>query len=164
MGRLARAVGLALLMGWAVAWAGNPAGRAAPTGVRLPEGYRVWTAVAPSLRTDKGHIRLMLANPVMAGAYRDGSLPFPPGSVIVKLVYRAERSPEWDGAVVPGEPVVIEVMEKDPDRFGATGGWGFGRFRPDGSPVEDPSVYETCFPCHRANVKDHDLVFTRWAP
>ncbi len=147
---------------WTIpAGAGGPT---APTGVELPADYRTWTAVAPSLRTDKGHIRMMLANPVMAEAYRNGTLPFPDGSKIAKLVYKARKSPEWEAATVPGEPVSVEIMEKDTKRFAKTGGWGFGRFRPDGTPVGDMMLYETCFPCHEANVKDHDFVFTRWAP
>ncbi|WP_025321115.1 cytochrome P460 family protein [Deferrisoma camini] len=136
----------------------------AVTGVSLPPDYRTWTAVAPSLRTDKGHIRMMLANPVMLEAYGSGTLPFPDGSKIVKLVYKAVQSVEWEGATVPGGPVSIEIMEKDSKRFADTGGWGFARFRPDGTPVNDMKLYVTCFPCHQSNVQGHDFVFTRWAP
>lgn len=136
----------------------------AVTGVSLPEGYRTWTAVAPSHRTDKGHIRMMLANPVMARAYREGTLPFPDGSTIAKLVYEAVQSPEWDGAVVPGKPVSIEIWTKDSAKHPETKGWNFGRFAPDGTPIGDAALYRTCFPCHEANVVDHDYIFTRWAP
>ena len=94
----------------------------AVTGVALPEGYRTWTAVAPSHRTDKGHIRMMLANEVMAKAYRDRTLPFPEGASIAKLVYKAEASKEWKEALVPGEPVTVEIMVKDSKRFPDTAG------------------------------------------
>jgi len=136
----------------------------AVTGVALPEGYRQWTAVAPSHRTDKDHIRMMLANETMARAYRNGALPFPDGSSIAKLVYKAAKSPEWEGAIVPGEPVSVEIMTKDSRKYAANGGWGFGRFSPDGKPLGDAELYKTCFPCHQANVVDHDYIFTRWAP
>ncbi len=136
----------------------------AVTGVSLPDGYRDWTAVAPSHRTDKNHIRMMLANDVLAEAYREKTLPFPDGATIAKLVYKAVKSPEWDGAIVPGEPVSIEIMTKDSAKYPATGGWGFGRFSPDGKPIGDAALYKTCFPCHEANVVDHDYLFTRWAP
>ena len=33
----------------------------------------------------------------------------------------------------------------------------------DGKAV-DQAQHETCFGCHQANVKDHDFVFTRFAP
>jgi len=144
--------------------AGGAAERAAVTGVVMPDGYRDWVAVAPSHRTDKGHIRLMLANPTMVKAYRAGTLPFPDGSVIAKLVYEAVESPTWQAAVVPGKPVTIEFMVKDSQRFPDNAGWGFGRFEPDGTPRGDAALYETCFPCHQAQVSDTDYVFTRWAP
>jgi len=136
----------------------------AVTGVALPEGYRDWTAVAPSHRTDKGHVRLMLANDTMAEAFRKGILPFPDGSTMAKLVYQAVQSPEWDTAIVPGAPVSVEIMTKDSARYPDTGGWGFGRFSPEGKPLGDVELYKTCFPCHEANVVDHDYIFTRWAP
>jgi len=134
------------------------------TGVALPDGYRNWTAVAPSHRTDKNHMRMMLANDIMAKAYREGALPFPDGSTIAKLVYKAEKSKEWEEAIVPGEPASVEIMIKDSKKYASTGGWGFGRFSPAGKPVGDAEVYKTCFPCHEANVRNHDYVFTRWAP
>ncbi len=136
----------------------------AVTGVSLPADYRNWTAVAPSHRTDKNHMRLMLANETMAAAYRAGTLPFPDGAAIAKLVYKAEASAEWPEAVVPGAPVSVEIMVKDAQRYAATGGWGFGRFSPDHKPLGDAELYGTCFPCHEANVEGHDFVFTRWAP
>ena len=153
---------------FAIAFSAALAGAAEPavalTGVALPEGYRSWTAVAPSHRTDKNHMRMMLANDIMAKAYRENTLPFPDGSTIAKLVYKAEKSKEWEEAVVPGEPVSVEIMTKDAKKYAKTGGWGFGRFSPDGKPIGDAALYETCFPCHDGNVVNHDWIFTRWAP
>ena len=51
-----------------------------------------------------------------------------------------------------------DLMQK----YAATGGWGFGRFV-DGKPA-DEAQHHTCFACHQARVKNHDFVFTRWAP
>ena len=53
-------------------------------------------------------------------------------------------------------------MVKNSKKYASTGGWGFGRFI-EGKPA-DEKVHATCFPCHLANVKDHDFVFTRYAP
>jgi len=136
----------------------------AVTGVSLPQDFRNWTAVAPSHRTDKDHIRMMLANDIMASAYREKTLPFPDGATLAKLVYKAVKSPEWADAVVPGEPVSVEIMPKDSAKYPTTGGWGFGRFSPEGQPLGDAGLYQTCFPCHQAHVVDHDYIFTRWAP
>ncbi len=127
-------VGIAVLWGAAlgllVAGTGQAADRAAVTGVVMPEGYREWVAVATIHRTDKGRIRMMLANPMMVRAYRFGTLPFPDGPVIAELVYSAVKSPTWDTAVVPGEQVSIEFMVKDSARFPQNKGWGFGVFCP----------------------------------
>jgi hypothetical protein len=152
---------LVLLFSATAAGEGRPT---AATGVELPPDYRSWVAVAPSHRTDKGHMRMMLANPTMARAYQQGTLPFPDGSKIAKLVYNQRNSPEWEEAIVPGDPASVEIMEKDSARFPQTGGWGFGRFTPQGEPVGDAALYASCFPCHEANVVGHDYVFTRWAP
>ena len=56
----------------------------------------------------------------------------------------------------------MQFMVKDSKKYAATGGWGFGRFIND-KPA-DEAQHKTCFGCHLANVKDHDLVFTRFAP
>ncbi|WP_408903816.1 cytochrome P460 family protein [Rhodopila sp.] len=53
-------------------------------------------------------------------------------------------------------------MVKDSSRYAASGGWGFGRFI-DGK-AADKAQHETCPACHSAVVRNHDLVFTRWAP
>ncbi len=53
-------------------------------------------------------------------------------------------------------------MVKDSKKHALTGDWSFGRFI-DGKAV-DQAQHETCFACHQANVKDHDFVFTRFAP
>ena len=153
-----------LMTGLLTAAVGQTADRVTVTGIVMPEDYREWVAVAPSHRIDKGHIRLMLANPTMVKAYRAGTQPFPNGSIIAKLVYAAVNSPTWDAAVVPGEPVSIEFMVKDSARFPENKGWGFGRFAPDGTPRGDDALYRTCFPCHQSRVADTDYIFPRWAP
>lgn len=132
--------------------------------LELPDDYRTWTAVAPSHRLDKGHIRMILSNDVMTQAYREKSLPFPDGSTIVKLVYEAVKSPEWEEAVVPGNPLSIEIWTKDSKKYPETVGWQFARFKPNGEYVDDEALYKTCFPCHEENVSGHDYIFTRWAP
>ena len=63
---------------------------------------------------------------------------------------------------LPGRPTTVQIMVKDSKKYASTGGWGFGRFM-DGKPV-DAAQHKTCFACHAANVKGHDLVFTRYAP
>ena len=135
---------------------------AAPTGVTIPEGYRDWQVIAPSQRDDTDEIRVILGNDIAMKAFRANTLPFPDGSMMAKLAWKREPMKEFQGAWVPGVAPRIEFMVKDSKKYAATGGWGFGRFI-DGKPA-DEAAHKTCFPCHQANVKDHDWVFTRYAP
>ncbi|MBE0630965.1 MAG: cytochrome P460 family protein, partial [Burkholderia vietnamiensis] len=90
------------------------------------------------------------------------TLPFPDGTILVKLAYKRKQSDEFAPATVPGQATTVQVMVKDSRRYAATGGWGFGRFI-DGVPA-DLAQHQTCFACHQARVKNHDYVFTRLAP
>lgn len=132
-------------------------------GVIIPEGYRQWEMIAPSQEEGSfNELRGILGNAISVKAYRDGTLPFPDGAILVKLAWKRVPSPEFSGAFVPGHPTTVQIMVKDSKRYASTGGWGFGRFIED-QPV-DRAQHETCFGCHQANVKGHDFVFTRFAP
>lgn len=132
-------------------------------GVSIPAGYRQWELVAPSQETGRlDELRAILGNATSMRAYREGTLPFPDGSVLAKLGYKHVPSTEMDGAFVPGAPTTVQFMVKDSQKYASTGGWGFGRFI-NGKPV-DEAQHRTCFACHQANVKGHDFVFTRYAP
>ncbi len=135
---------------------------AAPTGVTIPKGYRYWQVVAPSQRDDKDEIRVILGNNTAMKAVRAKRLPFPDGAILAKLAWKRAKSAEFDKTFVPGEPQRIEFMVKNAKKYAATGGWGFGRFV-DGAPA-DEKQHATCWPCHEANVKGNDFVFTRYAP
>lgn len=133
-------------------------------GVTIPPGYRSWEMVAVSQeqtpRLDE--LRGILGNDIAMKAYRSGTLPFPDGSVLAKVAWKHIESTESPGAFVPGEPMTVQFMVKDSKRYAATGGWGFGRFI-RGKPV-DEAQHQTCYACHVALVKGHDIVFTRYAP
>jgi hypothetical protein len=131
-------------------------------GVKLPAGYRQWQLVGVAHESGLNELRAVLGNAEALKAYRKGTLPFPDGAILVKLAWKHARSTEFPAAFVPGRPTTVQVMLKDSKRYAATGGWGFGRFI-DGKPV-DEAQHRTCLPCHEAHVKDHDLVFTRFAP
>lgn len=153
----------------AVALAAQAGGADAPAnaspiyGVTIPEGYRQWQFIAPAHETDPlNELRVVVGNPTAIKAYQDGALPFPDGTILVKLAWKHAQSSEFAPAYVPGAATTVQVMVKDSKRYADTGGWGFGRFI-DGKPV-DQAQHETCWACHEANVKDHDYVFTRFAP
>lgn len=151
----------------AIAASGDPVGDppkpASPIfGVSVPDGYRQWQLVAPSLEGEPlDELRTVVGNQTAIDAYRAGRLPFPDGTVLVKRAWKHAQSPDFPSALVPGAGTTVQVMVKDSQRYPSTGGWGFGRFV-DGRPA-DEAQHQTCFACHEA-VKARDYVFTRLAP
>lgn len=132
-------------------------------GVTLPDGYRQWELIAPSLEdAPLNELRAIVGNPTAVQAYRQGTLPFPDGSILVKLAWKRTPSTEFETATVPGAATTVQVMVKDGKKYATTGGWGFGRFI-NGKPA-DEAQHRTCFACHQARVKNHDYVFTHYAP
>ena len=132
-------------------------------GVAIPDGYRAWQLVAPAVEAEPlNELRVVVGNEIATEAYRSGTLPFPDGTVLVKLAWQQRQSPDFEPATVPGRATTVQVMVKDSKKYPRTGGWGFGRFI-DGEPV-DEDQHRTCFACHEARVKAHDYVFTRFAP
>jgi hypothetical protein len=154
---------------------GQSAGDSSPIyGVKIPAGYRDWKLIAAAQLLVPGkldQLRAQFGNDIAIKAYKEGTLPFPDGAVIVAVHWtrvpsetnnRVLNGP-FPGAqsFVVGSPVNIQIMVKDSKKYAATGGWGFADFK-DGKPG-DKALHETCFPCH-VPAKDHDYVFTRYAP
>ncbi|MBV9569759.1 MAG: cytochrome P460 family protein [Alphaproteobacteria bacterium] len=176
---------VAAVAGAAMSVASGQDGGAAPIyGVKLPDGYRDWPMVSiASVGAPQNDLRAKLANAIAMKAFRDGTRPFPDGSIIVRLAYRQATSElnnkvfraagEKQGvptaviekmlasSFVAGAPTNVQVMVKDSKKYASSGGWGFGEFtagKPDGE-----AVHKTCFVCH-APGKDQDFVFTQYAP
>jgi hypothetical protein len=143
-------------------------------GVKIPAGYRDWKVIAVASLLVPGkldQLRAQFGNDIAIKAYKEGTLPFPDGSIIVakhwtrvssELNNKVLNGP-FPGAqsFVIGSPVNIQIMVKDSKKYAESGGWGFADFK-DGKPG-DKALHETCFPCH-APAKDHDYVFTHYAP
>jgi hypothetical protein len=135
----------------------------------IPAGYREWRFI--SVAHEEGNLNSfasILGNDIAIKAYREGTLPFPDGTIIAALHYRfipsAENNKAFgrDQSFVAGVPTNIQFMVKDSKKYAATGGWGFGHFNNDAKPVDD-AFMKTCFPCHQ-KIKERDRVFTRYAP
>ena len=138
-------------------------------GVTIPVGFRQWELIAPSQEAGSlNELRAKLGNDVAMKAYRKGSLPFPDGTILAKVAWKRVSSAEYNSALgapqgfVPGAVTTLQFMVKDSKRYASTGGWGFGRFI-NGKPV-DEAQHETCFACHAAHAREHDFVFTQYAP
>ncbi len=134
----------------------------------IPSGYRDWKLI--SVAHEEGNLNsfaAILGNDVAIRAYREGKVPFPDGAIIAALHYGHVPSEENNKvfgrsqSFTPGPPTNIQFMVKDPAKYAATGGWGFGHFQ-DGKPGNE-TLLKTCFPCHD-QIKARDLVFTRYAP
>jgi hypothetical protein len=129
-------------------------------GVRIPDGYRDWKLIAVGQEVAFDELRGVLGNATAAKASQSHTLPFPDGTVFVKLAWKHVPVEGLDGAFITGSPTTVQIMVKDSAKYADTGGWGFGRFV-DGKPV-DEAQHRTCFACHEAHVRDHDFVFTRY--
>lgn len=131
-------------------------------GITIPKGYRHWELVAPSHVPGFDELRGILGNELATIAYRDGTLPFPDGTVIAKLSWKHAPSTEFNGVFSPGPATSVQFMVKDPKKYASTGGWGFGKFI-DGKPTGEEE-HKACFACHEAHAHGHDFVFTHFAP
>jgi hypothetical protein len=142
---------------------------AAPNyGVKLPAGYRDWRLVSVAHEEGSLHsFAMVLGNDVAIKAYREKTLPFPDGAIVLSLHYSHVPSDENNKvfgqaqSFVPGAPTNVQFMVKDSKKYAATGGWAFAQFN-DGKAVA-PASLSSCFPCHN-QIKSRDLVFTRYAP
>ena len=117
---------------------------------------------------DLNDLRAILGNDVATKAYREGTLPFPDGTIIARLAWNYQPSEENNKAFgraqsfVAGPPKNgLQFMVKNATKYAATGCWSFAQFN-DGKPA-DAAVHATCLVCHQA-VQERDLVFTRYAP
>src|SRR5262245_23494494 len=138
-------------------------------GGKLPAGYRDWRLI--SVAREEGtldDIRAILGNDVAIKAYRDGTRPFPEGTVIARIAWAYVASEENNKAFGKAQSFVagapkngVQFMVKDSKKYASTGGWGYAHFN-DGKPA-DTSFMQSCFPCHDL-IKSRDDVFTRYAP
>ena len=137
-------------------------------GVKIPAGYRDWALVNVAHEAaDLNDFRAVLGNAVAMKAFRDGTLPFPDGTIIARLAWKYLPSAENNAvfgrsqSFVTGPATNLEFMVKDSKKYAMSGGWGFAQFT--NGKLDDEAVHKTCFSCH-APAKAHDYLFTRYAP
>ncbi|HXY33010.1 MAG TPA: cytochrome P460 family protein [Planctomycetaceae bacterium] len=137
---------------------------------KMPPGYRDWRLI--SVAHEEGNLHsfaAVLGNDVAIKAFRDGTLPFPDGTIIAALHWRHVPSEENNKifgrsqSFVAGPPTNVQFMVKDSKKYASTGGWGFGHFNGREEKPAKKTLLQSCFPCHNA-IKSRDLVFTRYAP
>jgi hypothetical protein len=136
----------------------------------LPTGYRDWTLISVARLGGKvNDLRVKLGNELTIKAYRQGTLPFPDGAIIVRLAWKAVPSEENNEALQPfveeqlgkaeGDRVIaesfvagsatnIQFMVKDSKKWASTGGWKFIEFDNGKLAPEAEGGEKNCFACH----------------
>jgi hypothetical protein len=148
----------------------DPQQAKAALGEEPPAGYRDWRLI--SVAREEGElddIRAILGNDAAIKAYREGPRPFPDGTIIARLAWGYDASEENNKtfgrrqSFVAGHPKNgVQFMVKDSKKYASTGGWGYSQFD-DGRSVLDATKIAACYECHKA-FKDHDFIFTNYAP
>jgi hypothetical protein len=149
---------LALALG-VMAWANGNADQ-----VDYPEGYRQWAHVK-SMVLQAGHpffdtyggIHHVYANAQALAAMKAGK-PHADGAALVVDLLEATSE---NNAISEGSRKLIDVMQKDAQKFAATGGWGFERFKGDTQERVVTDAKSACFACH-ARLKERDYVFSTY--
>ena len=143
-----------------------PFGRAATDdAVGYPAGYRSWQHVKTGiiqpdhpLSTRFGGIHHVYANEsaligLTTGEYLTGA----------SFVFDLLSYSEIDSTISEGDRLRIDVMQFDPERFTATGGWGFDSFVRDSPTRVDQNTVEACFSCHTSAAASNH-VFSSYRP
>jgi len=155
-----------------------------PNGLAFSEfrGYEDWQTIAVSQTEAANVLRVILGNPVMMKAYREGTpgngKPFPDGVKMAKIEWKPKKITTAPFSLstpdtVPDTLEAAEFMEKDSRRFADSGGWGWavfeydaasGTFRPGTLADKPPQGNDAkCgFACHTI-AKGNDYVFTAYA-
>jgi hypothetical protein len=154
-----------------VAVAGKATDNVSPVyGVGLPQGYRSWQMITVAHEAGKNNdIRAVLGNDIAMKAFREGTRPFPDGSVIARLAYVYQSSPENDAvfpapqSFVAGDPTNVQISVKDSKKYADSGGWGYGQFE-NGVANQSETLLKSCFACHTKLDRSKDFVFSHYSP
>jgi hypothetical protein len=155
-----------------------------PNGLAFSEfrGYEDWQTIAVSRTEALNVLRVILGNPVMMKAYREGipgnGKPFPDGAKMAKIEWKQKEITTAPFSVstpdtVPDTLERAEFMEKDSKRFADSGGWGWAVFEYDaasdtfrpGTLADKPPQGNDAkcgLACHTI-AKAKDFVFTAYA-
>ncbi|WP_158793280.1 heme-binding domain-containing protein [Granulicella sp. L60] len=130
-------------------------------GVGFLPDYKNWKAISSTDRFDNHTMREILANDVAVKAIAENHInPWPDGSAFAKVTW-VQPAPDEKGVVKAGRFVQTELMIKDSQKYSATEGWGWGRWRGmDLKPYgKDAAFQNECTSCHEPVAKN-DYVYT----
>jgi hypothetical protein len=134
--------------------------RAALNGIEFPSDYKNWKAVSSTDRLDNRTMRVILGNDIAVKAIAEKRInPWPDGATFAKVAWKQEL--DGKDTVRTGAFIQVEFMIKGADKYTATKGWGFARWRGmDLKPYGKTAAFaDECVGCHMP-VKDNDYVYT----
>jgi hypothetical protein len=119
------------------------------TELTFPKNPQRWAFVATRVSTDPkdpfAGYRVVVANPLAARA-REENRATERGSKFAQFIYEPSHSTT---GIAPGTLLRVNILVQDPEKYGATGGWGFASF--DGAQLPISVEPRTdCMSCHTA--------------
>ena len=149
--------------------AGKPSDTSPVFGVHLPKGYRGWQVISVAHEAGSlNDIRAIVGNEVAIKAFKNGTRPFPDGTIIVRLAYdyvASDRNNAIFGRLqsfVAGDPTNVQVSVKNSKKYASSQGWGYGQFE-NGQPSSGAFLVQGCYGCHTRLPSGDDLVFTHYS-
>lgn len=139
------------------------AGRNLPealNGISYIPDYKNWQVVTTSDRFDNGTMRVIFGNDVAIKAVKNHQVnPWPNGTIFAKVAWDKLQGKE--GNVRTGAFKQVEYMIKDDQKYAATKGWGFARFKTlKLVPYGKTALFANeCVSCHKP-MSNNDFVFT----
>jgi hypothetical protein len=140
---------------------GGPGGNT-PNGLAFPMGVQDWGVVGAATRADQGELHVVVGNAKAVQAARSGQTnPWPDGSALAHLAFKAEQNPDDAATVGPGAFSAVTLMMKDSTKYAADGGWAYGAWMGDQlTPPAAADFDRACVNFHTQYVQDKDYVFT----
>ncbi len=132
----------------------------APNGIAFLPDYKNWKPISSTERFDNHTLRQILGNDVAVKAIAQHHInPWPDGTAFAKIAWLQQA--DANGIVRPGAFYQVEFMIRDSNKYAATKGWGFARWRgADLKPYgKDRHFANECVGCHRPLEKTN-YVFT----
>jgi len=132
----------------------------APNGIEFPSAYKNWKAISATDRFDNQTMRVILANDAGIQAIAANHInPWPDGTTFAKVAWF--QRDDGQGHIGTGAFFQVEFMIRDSQKYAATKGWGWARWRGGGlTPYgRDAGFSDECIACHTP-VRDSDYVYT----
>lgn len=129
-------------------------------GITYFPDYKNWKVVSTTDRFDNHTLRIISGNDIAIRAIADHHIdPWPNGTVFAKTAWAQQV--DADGNTRAGAFLQVEFMIKDSQKYAATKGWGYARWRGmDLKPYgKDANFANECVDCHNP-VRKNDYVYT----